>query len=249
MVIPSVARQKGITVRLYAGLFVVAASVASPLLFSHSASAALLPISDIPIIGKPVAGVVDTVTDGVVKPVTGTVTNALPQPLGAAVQAPVNAVIGVVDPIVGPPRVAAATNTLAAPLVTASSEQVAPQSPTLNHQPNNIDQQPVDTTAAKTGSSITNYAPLTLSGYLPAISDMIIKFATTKDLSPFIAAAVIVGLMLIILAGLIIMMIRNGRKSVSSQEMVFIRQDLAQTSLLMTGLLAVGLVLVFYILH
>lgn len=249
MVIPNVARQKGITVRLYAGLFVVFASVTSPLLFSHSANAALLPISDIPIIGKPVAGVVGTVTNGVVKPVTNAVTGALPQPLGAVVQAPVNAVIGVVDPVIGPSRATATTNTLAVPLVTTSSEQVVPQSSAPKQRADSIDQQPIDSSETKTASSIASYAPLTLSGYLPAIGDMIIKFATTKDLSPFIAAAVIVGLMLVILAGLIIMMVRNGRKSVSSQEMVFIRQDLAQTSLLMTGLLAVGLVLVFYILH
>lgn len=249
MVIPNVARQKGITVRLYAGLFVVFASVTSPLLFSHSASAALLPISDIPIIGKPVAGVVGTVTNGVVKPVTTVVTGALPQPLGAVVQAPVNAVIGVVEPVIGPSRAVTATNTLAAPLVTTPSEQVAPQASTPKQQSNHIDRQPINTATTKISSSITSYTPLTLSGYLPAIGDMIIKFATTKDLSPFIAAAVIIGLMVLILAGLIIMMVRNGRKSVSAQEMVFIRQDLAQTSLLMTGLLATGLVLVFYILH
>ncbi len=249
MVIPNVARQKGITVRLYAGLFVVFASVASPLLLSHRASAALLPISDIPIIGKPVAGVVGTVTNGVVKPVAGAVTNTLPQPLGAVVQAPVNAVIGVVDPVVGPSRVAPVASDTFTPPAATSLERVGPQLTVPKQQSNHIDQQPIDATETKTDSPIANYAPLTLSGYLPAISDMIIKFATTKDLSPFIAATVIIGLMLIILAGLVIMMVRNGRKSIPAQEMVFIRQDLAQTSLLMTGLLAIGLVLLFYVLH
>lgn len=251
MVIPNVARQKGITVRLYAGLFVVFASVISSLFISHQASAALLPISDIPILGKPVAGVVNTVTGGVVRPVTNAVTNILPQPVSTVVKAPVNAVLQVVDPVVGPPPVAPVAESFSAPSVDTTDRQASSQ-PTLantNLRPNSISQQAIDTPDTKTNPTIAKYTPLTLSGYLPAIGDMVVKFATTKDLSPFIAAAAIIGLMVIILAGLIIMIVRNSRRAVSSQEMTFVRQDLTQTSLLMTGLLAIGLVLLFYILH
>ena len=250
MVIPNVARQKGITVRLYAGLFVVFTSAILPLIFSHSASAAPLPISDIPIIGKPIAGVVGTVTNDVVKPVTRVVTGALPQPLGAVVQAPVDAVITVVDPVELSRTVPATNNTLTtAPTTSLEQAGLQAAATTPRQMIDRVDQRSIDTTDAKTDSSITSYTPLTLSGYLPVISDMIIKFVATRDLSPFIAAAVIIGLMLIILGGLLVMIARNGRKSVPAQEMVFIRQDLAQASLLIAGLLATGLVLLFYILH
>lgn len=250
MVIPTVARQKGITVRLYAELFVAVASAISPFLFSHSASAALLPVSDIPIVGKPVAGVVNIVTDNVVKPVTNTVANALPQPLGTVVQTPVNAITQTIGPVIGPAArynhpMAEAFET--PPLDTPIQSVAQPATP--SQQVSHIDQAPIDTPHPKTSQSIASYTPLTLSGYLPAISDMIVKFAANKDLSPFIAAMVIIGLMLVTLGILIAMIIRNRHRAVSTQEMTFIRQDLTQMSLLMTGLLAVGLVLLFYILH
>lgn len=247
MRIPTVARQKGITVRLYAFLFVVSASVGTSLSFSPSASAALLPISDIPIVGKPVAGVVNTVTDGVVKPAANTVAAVLPQPLGAAVQAPVGLVTRATAPIAGPTIPTTPRGNVAA-RVTEPISPVAKQT-TSTQQQNHSALESSDVHTTKTSPLIANYIPLTLSGYLPAISDMIAKFATNKDISPFIAAAVIIGLMLVVLTGLVVIIIRNSPRSTSPQELTFIRQDLTQTSVLILGLLVLGSALLFYILR
>ena len=248
MVIPKFARQNGITVHLYVLSSVAIASLALPLTISHTTHA-LLPISQVPVVGQPVADLVNGAKDGIVKPTVQSVTNLLPQPVGNAVQAPVNALARTIDPIVGPSSQAASNRQVsqrqrnaAAPSITTNS------SPTEGQARQSTQQAATDTNESNDYPKLSkNVEPV--DKHMPVLGVTTKSFATAKDPSTIIAAGSVLLAMTLLFVSLIARIIRSHIRFVSSGgEYVLAQRDITLASAIVTGFIVIGSLLLYAIL-
>lgn len=264
MVIPTHARQTGITVRhMCVSISVLVASFGVPIAFSCQASA-LLPVSDVPIVGQPVADTANTVTGDVVEPVVATVAEALPEPVGQVVQAPVAAVTEATAPIIGPsshdniphqivsrilPQASIALATPAAdPTPGIVTDAVATKTPTITLA--SRQSQSTDASSDKKQMPIMGgFVSSLLGNYIPAAISTAKNFvAASKDASVFIAAMSILLIMALLLARFISMITTVNSRPTTTNELVLMRHDLTQTSVLMLTLVVFGAVSIFVLL-
>jgi len=261
MVIPLNARQIGITVRyMYACALALFVAFGISLAYSSTTSA-LLPVSDIPIVGQPVADTVNTVTGDVVEPVVDTVTDVLPEPVGQAVQAPVQAVTQAAAPIIGPSsspenniphRIVStilpqpiAPQAIAPPAVAA----VATKPPVIKKA--SQEQPPHPSSPSETGTmpAMNSFLSSLFDNYIPVLIGGAKNFAALdRDASIFIAAIAILFAMGLLLARFVMTITRVNSRSTALYELTLMRRDLVQASMLVLSLLIIGASAIFLLL-
>ena len=256
MVIPTYARQTGITVRfMYVGATVLALSLGLSLLSSNRASA-LLPISSLPIVGQPVADVANTALDNVVEPAVGTVTGILPKPVGDTVQAPVSAVTEAARPLIGPSAPDNPTQRVVSAILPPVSNPLAASVPTNPATP--AKSTPIQKATTKAASqpaksSHEDSLPLStgigvtfLGGIVSPLQGIVKGLSISHaDISIVIATIVTMLLMTVILARLLALAVKYGDNGLQATgESVVIRRDLTQASVLMLSLLVAGVLVI-----
>lgn len=249
MVIPKFARQNGITVHLYVLSAVALTSLAFSLATSHPASA-LFAINNIPIVGQPIADLVNGVKDGIVKPAMQSVTSLLPQPISSMVQAPVNAITRVADPIVGP-----SSQSLVNQRSTQRQQQT--QSATIipaTTERSLVEQQPAASPEQAAGKPDGNkYSKLSgdiaaIDKHTPVLGVTTKNFAATKDSSVTIAAGSVLLVMALLFVGLVAMMMRGHIRPFPTGEHILVHKDLLQASAIVACLIVAGSLLFYIIL-
>lgn len=268
MVLPTNARQTGKTVRwVYVFAVVIFASIALSLLL-HQKAAALLPLSNLPIVGQPLANTVNALTDRVITPTTSAVTNRMPEPIGATVQAPVTAVTRALQPIVGPTTASPPTSAVppqTAPGVPLGQNAVAPVAPVVESPSASS----ATTTAARSSQSTTPRSQSTASprptdsptrtidtpiplfgGFASLLSntnysllsqDITRNFPKSDtSLSASATASAIAAIMAAVFAAFIGMIYRYNHLAATAGELALSRKDIIRSSLIVTSVLVVG---------
>lgn len=241
MVIPTFARQKGIPVRLYALPIAAFSSLCFSLAIGSSTSA-LLPLNKVPIIGQTVADTIHGVKDGVVKPVAESVTGILPQPIGSAVQAPVNTLAKAVDPIVG------RSSSMVSGQETAKQGTLSTNAPMASTETLNPQQASSNVATQQIAYPLLASASASLNKHTPVLGVATQSLPVRKDKSMTIAIGITLLAMTLLFVGLIAVIIHSNVRLVSTNGNVFARKDLVQTSVLFAGLITIGSIVLYVLL-